>query len=85
VPKKAVKPQRKQVVKPTAAPVVVSPGAVPDLSEVLWPLTTLRARPEPKDRSKGRSKGKSNDEPRRRGIDVGAVITRALTAAGLMK
>ena len=24
-------------------------------------------------------------EPRRRGIDVGAVITRALTAAGLMK
>jgi feruloyl esterase len=24
-------------------------------------------------------------EPKRRGIDVGAVITRALTAAGLMK
>jgi hypothetical protein len=25
------------------------------------------------------------DQPRRRSIDVGAVITRALTAAGLMK
>jgi poly(hydroxyalkanoate) depolymerase family esterase len=80
-PKKAAKPQRKQVVKPAAAPAVVPPGAVPDLAEVLWPLTTLRARPEPKDRSKG----KSTNEPRRRGIDVGAVITRALTAAGLMK
>ena len=47
---------------------------MPDLSKVLWPLTTLEPRPE-------RPKG----EPRRRGIDVGAVITRALTAAGLMK
>jgi hypothetical protein len=30
-------------------------------------------------------KAEKRDEPRRRGIDVGAVITRALTAAGLMK
>jgi poly(hydroxyalkanoate) depolymerase family esterase len=50
----------------------VSPAPVPDLSKVLWPLTTLNPRPEPR-------------EPRRRAIDVGAVITRALTAAGLMK
>jgi hypothetical protein len=40
---------------------------------VLWPRPTLHRRPEPDPRS------------RRRPIDVGAVITRALTAAGLMK
>jgi len=49
----------------------VSP--MPDLTAVLWPLTTLNRRPEPP------------REPRRRGIDVRSVITRALTAAGLMK
>jgi hypothetical protein len=74
---KAAKPQRKPVAKPAAKPVAAAPAippvSMPDLAEVLWPLTTLRARPEPK------------DEPRRRGIDVSAVITRALTAAGLMK
>jgi poly(hydroxyalkanoate) depolymerase family esterase len=48
-------------------------STMPDLSKVLWPLTTLNARPEPA------------REPKRRAIDVGAVITRALTAAGLMK
>jgi len=52
---------------------VVPPTTMPDLSKVLWPLTTLNARPEPP------------REPKRRAIDVGAVITRALTAAGLMK
>jgi poly(hydroxyalkanoate) depolymerase family esterase len=57
-------------------PLIPAPAAVPmpDLSKVLWPLTTLQPRPAPPKR-----------EPRRRGIDVGAVITRALTAAGLMK
>jgi hypothetical protein len=60
-----------------AAPAMVAPipAQVPDLAAVLWPLTTLNRGPEP-----GR-----RPEPRRRGIDVGAVITRALTAAGLMK
>jgi hypothetical protein len=53
------------------APPTVS---MPDLSKVLWPLTTLQPRPEP-----------PKVEPRRRGIDVGGVITRALTAAGLMR
>jgi hypothetical protein len=55
-----------------AAPVIPAVAPVPDLTQVLWPLTTLNRRPEP---------------PRqpRRAIDVGAVITRALTAAGLMK
>jgi len=53
-------------------PAAAAPAPVPDLSKVLWPLTTLN-RPEPP------------REPRRHAIDVGAVITRALTAAGLMK
>jgi hypothetical protein len=54
---------------------MVSPAPVPmpDLSKVLWPLTTLNHPPGPP------------RQPRRRAIDVGAVITRALTAAGLMK
>jgi poly(hydroxyalkanoate) depolymerase family esterase len=43
----------------------------PDLATVLWPRATLGRRPEP--------------QPRRRGVDVSGVITRALTAAGLMK
>jgi hypothetical protein len=46
---------------------------VPDLAAVLWPRTTLNRRPEPDRQSP------------RRAIDVSAVITRALTAAGLMK
>jgi poly(hydroxyalkanoate) depolymerase family esterase len=45
----------------------------PDLAEALRPLTTVHRRPE------------RRQKPRRRGIDVGSVITRALTAAGLMK
>lgn len=49
-------------------------ASAPDLSRVLWPLTTLNHhRPEPP------------RQKRRRPIDVGHVITRALTAAGLMK
>jgi poly(hydroxyalkanoate) depolymerase family esterase len=57
-------------VSPLASP---SPVQMPDLAAVLWPLATLNRRPEPP------------RPPRRRGIDVGGVITRALTAAGLMK
>jgi hypothetical protein len=49
------------------------PMPSPDLSKVLWPLTTLHRQPEPP------------RQPRRRAIDVAGVITRALTAAGLMK
>ena len=47
--------------------------AAPDLTRALWPLATLNGAPEPA------------APPKRPGIDVGAVITRALTAAGLMK
>jgi poly(hydroxyalkanoate) depolymerase family esterase len=45
------------------------PVSAPDLATVLWPLATPARR----------------SEPRRRAVDVGSVITRALTAAGLMK
>jgi poly(hydroxyalkanoate) depolymerase family esterase len=60
---------------PAVSPIAPSaPAPMPDLSKVLWPLTTLQPRPKPPQR-----------KPRRRGIDVGAMITRALTAAGLRK
>jgi hypothetical protein len=45
----------------------------PDVATVLEPIAKLHRSPETPPR------------PRRRAIDVGAVITRALTAAGLMK
>jgi hypothetical protein len=45
----------------------------PDLASVLWPLKTLDHAPKPP------------RDTQRRAIDVSAVITRALTAAGLMK
>ena len=50
-----------------------APVPMPDLTKVLWPLTTLNRPSEPP------------PKPQRRAIDVGSVITRALTAAGLMK
>ena len=60
---------------PMVSPMQAAPSVpMPDLSKVLWPLTTMEPRPE-----------RPKQEPRRRGIDVSAVITRALTAAGLMK
>jgi hypothetical protein len=56
----------------TIAMTVPVPAPEPDLAKVLWPRAAPvhQARPH---------------APRRRGIDVSAVITRALTAAGLMK
>jgi hypothetical protein len=82
------KPPAEAVVKP-AAPVAAkkvarkiplvapapepAPVSAPDLAQVLWPLATFNRPTEPP------------QQPKRRGIDVGGVITRALTAAGLMK
>src|SRR5216684_6501445 len=70
--KEGSKQASKQAAKimPVASP---APVLVPDIAAVLWPLTTVNRRPGPA------------AQPRPRGIDVGAVITRALTAAGLMK
>ncbi len=76
--KETVKETVKPAVKPTPA-VSPTPVKVPDLTAVLWPRTTLNRRPESSRRPE------PPRAPRRRGIDVGAVITRALTAAGLMK
>jgi hypothetical protein len=72
-------PPRAAIESPSARLIpLVSPltTSTPDLSKVLWPLTTVNppSSPPPKPQRE-----------RRRGIDVGAVITRALTAAGLMK
>jgi poly(hydroxyalkanoate) depolymerase family esterase len=58
--------------KPIPLPAPASP-AKPDVATVPRPLATLQRSAE------------APVQPRRRSIDVGAVITRALTAAGLMK
>ncbi len=68
-------PPRAAIESPSARLIpLVSPitASVPDLSQVLWPLTTVNRPPKPQLKQS-------------RGIDVGGVITRALTAAGLMK
>jgi poly(hydroxyalkanoate) depolymerase family esterase len=72
--KQAVKETAPQAAKPAKkTPAAVSaPARTPDIAAVLQPLAMLNRRPE------------SPRKPRR-AIDVGAVITRALTAAGLMK
>jgi len=55
-------------------PVTFAPPVhTPDIAAVLWPMATHNRH------------SASPPQPRRRGIDVGGVITRALTAAGLMK
>jgi poly(hydroxyalkanoate) depolymerase family esterase len=76
--RETVKVTAKQAARP--APAIASTSVkVPDLNAVLWPRTTLNRRPDSSRRPE------LPRAPRRRGIDVGAVITRALTAAGLMK
>jgi poly(hydroxyalkanoate) depolymerase family esterase len=63
---------------PLASPIPTSEisAPVPDLSKVLWPLALANQPAKPSPRPTGK---------RRRVLDVGTVITRALTAAGLMK
>ncbi len=67
---------------------LVSPLSVkvPDLAKVLRPLTTLEHREEPRPEASGEPRSEpARDKRPRRTVDVSAVITRALTAAGLMK
>jgi poly(hydroxyalkanoate) depolymerase family esterase len=74
--KEAARPAAKEASRQAAKIIPVAaqvPSSAPDLAKVLWPLTTMNRRPEPA------------GGPRRRAIDVSGVITRALTAAGLMK
>jgi len=74
VVKETAKPASAEAAKEAAKKIPVAsalPARTPDIAAVLWPLATLkREPPRPSQRS---------------GIDVSAVITRALTAAGLMK
>ena len=79
-PKKAAKPAPRSAMEtpsarliPLASPI---PTSAPDLSKVLWPLAAAGQPSKPAPKPQGK---------RRRVLDVGAVITRALTAAGLMK
>jgi poly(hydroxyalkanoate) depolymerase family esterase len=70
------------VAKDTSAKAVPQPAAplrTPEVAAVLQPISTLHRQAKPKPQPQ------SQPQPRRRAIDVGAVITRALTAAGLMK
>jgi poly(hydroxyalkanoate) depolymerase family esterase len=72
--KAAAKPASAAASKQPATKIPVAaplPARTPDLAAVLWPRTTLHREPP--------------SSAQRRGIDVGSVITRALTAAGLMK
>jgi hypothetical protein len=68
--KEIVQEVPKQTTKPIAL-AAVSPARTPDIAAVLWPLADLKRKP-PRPSPRG-------------GVDVGSVITRALTAAGLMK
>jgi len=78
--------QPNEAAKP-AAPVIPSAATVslqsPDLAATLWPRAIPVREAKPRE---GKSREtKTSRKPKRAGIDVGAVITRALTAAGLMK
>jgi poly(hydroxyalkanoate) depolymerase family esterase len=67
---------------PLASPIA---APIPDLGKILQPLTTAKQPPKPQSaKPKAAAKPKAKAE-RNRMIDVGAMITRALTAAGLMK
>jgi hypothetical protein len=65
--------QPKETLKETSKQAASASMRTPDIAAVLSPLAMLHRHPEPP------------RQPPRRAIDVGAVITRALTAAGLMK
>jgi esterase/PHB depolymerase len=95
--KKAVKPASNPIKANGFNTPIIPPAPMPDFTEAFDPLVTMQARAERKEvraeRKEARAerkparpeKAEKQDEARRRGIDVGAVITRALTAAGLMK
>jgi poly(hydroxyalkanoate) depolymerase family esterase len=72
-PKPVAAAASRKMAKVVPEPLTAASNPAYDLNAVLWPLTTVNRRPEPP------------REPRRRAVDVGQIITRALTAAGLMK
>jgi hypothetical protein len=62
-----------KIIPVVTPPPPAAPALAPDRTKVVWPRPAPKPAPEPP------------RKPRRRAINVGAVITRALTAAGLMK
>ena len=76
---------------PTVSPIgrIMPVTAPPDLSEVLWPQAARKPQAEAARKRQVEAEPKPQAEPerkpRRRVIDVGAAITRVLTAAGLRK
>ncbi len=85
VPKPAESRSRATAESPSAKLIpLASPISTfaPDLGKILQPLMTAKEAPKPKENPKAKPKAKTR---RRRAFDVGAAITRALTAAGLMK
>ena len=84
---------------PTVSPIgrIMPVTAPPDLSEVLWPQAArkpqaeaarkrqVEAEPKPQAEPERKPQAEPERKPRRRVIDVGAAITRVLTAAGLRK
>ena len=96
--KKVAKPAQKpasKTAKASGLPApIVPPVPMPDFTEVFDPLAMMQAHAERNETRAERDdvraeqeqvRPEREEEPRRRGIDVGSVITRALTAAGLMK
>jgi poly(hydroxyalkanoate) depolymerase family esterase len=72
-PSELTKPVAAAATTITVAPAAFAPPSAPELNAIPWPIAVSP------------SYAKSPKPPRRPAIDVGAVITRALTAAGLMK
>jgi poly(hydroxyalkanoate) depolymerase family esterase len=73
ISKNISKETSKEISKQTSKQAASVPMRTPEIAAVHSPLATRHRPPEPP------------RQPPRRAIDVGAVITRALTAAGLMK
>jgi poly(hydroxyalkanoate) depolymerase family esterase len=77
VPRGAEAGAKDTAAKPAMPP--APPLRTSEVAAVLQPISTLQRAAKPKPQPQ------SQPQQRRRAIDVGAVITRALTAAGLMK
>jgi poly(hydroxyalkanoate) depolymerase family esterase len=72
-PREAVTEALRRAAKPEAAAIPVTPAFAPEINAIPWPVAVSPGRAKPSRPSK------------RPAIDVSAIITRALTAAGLMK
>jgi hypothetical protein len=73
-----------RVRQPIAAPTGISRESVGTIAMTV-PVPAPELAAAPRHHAASGRRAEPPQAPRRRGIDVGAVITRALTAAGLMK